>query len=351
MKFIKTFEGFKVNEALGLAEVTLIYDEFILNEFRKYLDEFLKSDMDILEKSEVYTESDLSTQIEDPSWISMPISSLRIDFTFKRFDNSKFTKEYPKTSLIKDFNGLGSCYPIVNEIDEEGSYISGPINDKTDKTIHLRLQVGVIINNKFSDVDGVLIETESSITHELNHAYEGWKRISGGAGMLSTDVTWATDANRSKIKKEIWKYWLDRISLYLYWSERHESNAMTQESWPYVKRYDIDEMKLKCPAWRYANDMTKFNSDDFKRKITDIIKQTYPDADPELILNRIKNGFANQLIESRKLSIVGNENAPSLSGEKVKKMNIDKFLKYTEIRINKAGENLKRKILRLYALK
>lgn len=46
-------------------------------------------------------------------------------------------------------------------------------------------------------------EIESVIIHELNHGYEGYKRMTSGSGQLSVDVTWALDFNRSRIKKEI----------------------------------------------------------------------------------------------------------------------------------------------------
>jgi hypothetical protein len=126
---------------------------------------------------------------------------------------------------------------------------------------------------------------------------------------------------------------------------------MTQEAWPYVKKYEVDKMMVTCPTWRYANDMTKFKADKFKSDLYTMIKSAYPDAEPELILRRMKSGFANQLIKSREESIGSNENAPSISGKKVNDMSFDNFLQFSEKRINSAGEKLKRRILKLYSLK
>ena len=353
MKYVIPFNNFSINEMVGVAEATLIYNDFILNLFNEYLTEFLESDESKYRKGRTYTDYDLSEIIKDKLWPKMPISSILLEFSFSKITDDEFKKKYPVTSKIKNYNGSGGCYPILNEIDQQGSYITDPIDDRAPQTIHLRLEIGAVISDSFNEnnIEGLLLETESSITHELNHAYEGWKRITSGAGIISTDVTWALDVNRSKIRKDIWKYWTDRIATYLYWSEKHEVNAMTQEAWPYVKKYDVSQMKSSCPAWRYADDMTKFKADKFKSELYRIIKDAYPDAKPELIVTRMKSGFANQLIKSIEESIESNENAPSISGKKVNDMTLDEFLKYSEVRVNLAGEKLKRRILKLYSLK
>ena len=353
MKYVIPFNNFSINEMVGVAEATLIYNDFILNLFNEYLTEFLESGESKYDKGRTYTDYDLSEIIKDKLWPKMPISSILLEFSFKKITDDEFKKKYPVTSKIKNYNGSGACYPIGTVKSPEDSYITDPIDDRAPQTIHLRLQIGAIISDSFNEnnIEGLLLETESSITHELNHAYEGWKRITSGAGIISTDVTWALDVNRSKIRKDIWKYWTDSIATYLYWSEKHEINAMTQEAWPYVKKYDVEKMKSSCPTWRYADDMTKFKADKFKADMYKIIKDAYPDAEPDLILRRMKTGFANQLIKDREESIKSNANSPSISGKRVNDMKLDDFLKYTEVRVNLAGEKLKRRILKLYSLK
>ena len=351
MKYLKPYNKFSLNEAVGVAEATLIYNDFILGKFEEYLNEFLESGESDSTKGRTYTEQDLSEIINNTLWSKMPISSILLEFTFKKMSDDDFKKKYPVTSKIKNYNGLGACYPITNEESPEVSYVKGPINDRADKTIHLRLEIGAVISDVFTDMEGLLLETESSITHELNHAYEGWMRLKSGAGIISTDVTWGLDENRSRIRKDIWKYWTDHIAIYTYWAERHEINAMTQECWPYVKKYDVEKMKEVAPSWRYANDMTKFKADTFKSELSKMIKDAYPEADPEIMISRMKNGFANKLIKMRQESIKLKENAPSIKGENILRMSVDEFLKFSEVRINSAGEKLKRRILKLYSLK
>jgi hypothetical protein len=85
--------------------------------------------------------------------------------------------------------------------------------------------------------------------------------------------------------------------------------------------------------------------------MTDKILSTYPDADVDIMLRRIKNGFANQLIKNRESSINNKEDKPTLSGEVIKSMSVDKFLNFIQKRINRAGDRIQRNIVKLYSLK
>jgi hypothetical protein len=255
-------------------------------------------------------------------------------------------KRFPTST--KKYIGTGACYNIG---EEGGSSIQPSIDDRSDVTIHLKLEIGALISDVFDNREGLSLEIESSITHELNHGYEAWNRMRKGKGQVSTDVTWALDVNRAKIKKDIWKIWYDEIGYYVYWSEFHEINAMTQDAYPYVKRYDIEEVKEKAPSWKFATKMKNFDANDFKQRMTDKILSTYPDADVDIMLRRIKNGFANQLIKNRENSINNKEDKPTLSGEVVKSMSVDKFLTFIQKRINRAGNRIQRNILKLYSLK
>jgi hypothetical protein len=69
------------------------------------------------------------------------------------------------------------------------------------------------------------------------------------------------------------------------------------------------------------------------------------------MLRRIKNGLANELIQKREKSINNKEDKPTLSGESVKAMSVDKFLAFIQKRINRAGNRIQRNIIKLYSLK
>ena len=343
MKHLKSYQLF---EAHGVAESTLIYNQFLLDDFNKYCDIALKTGDKNYSHTQEYTQEDLSQFIQSDVWSKYPISSMEVTYTLKTMTDEDYIKRFPTSK--KKYIGTGACY----NIDEEGgSSIKPAIDDRSDVTIHLVLEIGAVISDALTDRDGLSLEVESSITHELNHGYEAWNRMKKGKGQVSTDVTWALDVNRSKIRKDIWKIWYDEIGYYVYWSELHEINAMTQDAYPYVKRYDIEELKEKSPSWIFATKMKKFDASDFKQRMIDKILSVYPDADVDIMLGRIKNGFANELIQRREQSISRKEDRPTLSGEVIKSMSIDKFLNFIQKRINRAGNRIQRNITKLYSLK
>lgn len=343
MKHLKSYQLF---EAHGVAESTLIYNQFLLDEFNKYCDIALESSEKDYSHTQEYNQEDLTQFIQNEFWPKYPISSMSVTYTLKTMTDEDFIKRFPTSK--KKYIGTGACYNIG---EEGGSAIKPSIDDRSDITLHLVLEIGAIVSDALNDREGLSIEIESSITHELNHGYEGWNRMRKGKGQVSTDVTWALDANRAKIRKDIWKIWYDEIGFYVYWSELHEINAMTQDAFPYVKRYDIEEVKEKAPSWRFAKKMIEFDANQFKQKMTDKILSVYPDADVEMMLKRVKNGFANELIKNRENSISREEDKPTLSGESVKAMSVDKFLAFIQKRINRAGNRIQRNILKLYSLK
>jgi hypothetical protein len=126
-------------------------------------------------------------------------------------------------------------------------------------------------------------------------------------------------------------------------------NAMTQEAWPYVKKYDVDQMKEKCASWRYADMMEKFRADDFKKILSEEILKYYPEANLDFFFKSLKSGFANELAQKESESV--GEDKASISPEAIKSMTFDRFLKVVEGRVNIAGGELKKRILRLYSLK
>ena len=343
MRFIKPYRLF---ETAGVAEATLIYNQFLLDEFNKYCDIALESGDKDYSHTQEYIQEDLMQFIQSELWPKYPISSMTVTYSLKTMTDEDWLKRFPTST--KRYVGTGACYNIG---EEGGSEVKPSIDDRSDITLHLVLEIGAIISESFNDREGLSVEIESAITHELNHGYEGWNRMKKDKGQVSTDVTYALDVNRAKIKKDIWKVWYDEIGFFVYWSEQHEINAMIQDAFPYVKRYDVDKLKDVCPSWRHSSKMIEFNAEVFKKKMTDKILSLYPNADVDMMLKRIKNGFANQLIKNREISIERKEDRPTLSGEAVRSMPVDKFLSFIEKRINRAGNKMRRGIIKLYSLK
>jgi hypothetical protein len=345
----------KFNESVGLADATLIYNKFLTTEYEKFIEKFLLTNKDVYEESHYYKREDLLEFIESNNWEKWPVSEIYVEFSIKIMTDEKFTEKYPKKSSIykENFTTTGACYPIVGYRKNQ-SYTIDSIDDRTDVSIHLRMELGGVVSRKFKfeeDLNFLLLEIESTVAHELNHAYEGWRRSSSGSPNLSADLTWALDDNRSKIKSEIWRVWYKNIGFNIYFSERHEVNAIVQEAWPYVQKYDLDELKKISPSWRTSDILSKFKATEFKKEMYDIITKFYPESEVDMVLLKLKNGLANKLIKTREKSEMLSEDKPSILGERIRKMSVDQFLIFVEKRLNLAGIKIKRKILRLYSLK
>ena len=355
MNHIKNYNNFiSINEVVGLAKPTIYFVDFLMDEFKIVFTNSQENKEIVYIQNEDYSSDELVEIIETDNWVDLPISSMEVEYAIMKLSDVEFRKRYPNSTRM--FNTTGSCYNFADE-SFDGSYITDPIDNRTESTIHVKLDIGCIICES-SNIDSLFVEIEASMYHELNHAYGDWKRISGSNKQSSTDLTNSIDVNRSKIKKEIWKKWYDNIGYYLYWSEPHEVNAMIQEAWPYVKKYNFEEMKKISSSWKNADEMTRFKANDFEDEMINIITQYYSDADPNVILNRLKNGLANELNNRIKssdiLKSIGfdtNLNKPSISGDVIKSMNINKFLKYVEKRVNSSGNYMKRKISKMYSLK
>ena len=348
MKYLKKFS---ILESRGISNVSLIYLDIILPKFSSRIKRFVRSSEKSEEFVEMITKSNLTDKMANPEWWKMPVSTIEITFNFKKISNDEFSKKYPKTSKVYNFNATGACYNI-SDVNDGQSYI---IKDGDQESIYLKMELGAIINeDKFteSNIEQLLIVIEGTLSHELNHAYESIQRKHSKKTNIPVELTHALDVNRSKIYKQIWTKWLDEIGYYIYSSELHEINASVQESWPYVKKYSPEEMMKLSPVWRIANEMENFNSNNFRKEIIKMINDRYKGSvDPLILLNRLKNGLANEMIESESKMIEGDQDKPSILGKKIKKMTLDRFFSVVEKRINLAGSKLKKKILKLYSLK
>jgi len=332
---IKKFIQF-ILESKGVANETLVYCDEILKVTKEYFNDFIKSD-DLLFENDIMID-------ELPSTENYPISKVDLNINFTRLSDEEFTKKFPTISARgKYFTTTGICYNIGEE---------GGSEKLEDGTIKLKMGVGAIINkDKFnlSDVELVYLEIESALTHELNHSYEGFHRDRKDYPGLSSALTYSLDYNTENVPDNVWMIWWKELGYFIYWTERFELNAMTQDAYPYVKKYrNIEDMKKNTPSWDFYERMSKFNPIDFKNRLSIEINKTMPGENPEEVLTKMKNGLADKLREL--LDEEGTENA-SIDPKIIKKLNIDDFLDYCSKRIKSGSEKLRRGILRHYSNK
>jgi len=330
---IKRFSKF-ISESRGVANDTIIYCDEILKVTKEYLNSFING-------SEVKFEDDII--IDDlPSRENYPISEVDLNITFTRLSNEEFSKKFPTiSSRGKYFTTTGICYNIG---EEDGS------EKLEDGTIRLKMGVGAIIDkDKFDSksIDSIYLEIESALTHELNHSYEGFHRDRKGYPGLSSALTYSLDYNTENVPDNVWMIWWKELGYFIYWTERFELNAMTQDAYPYIKKYsDIDDMKKNTPSWDFYERMSKFDPKDFKNRLGVEIKKSMPDRNIDEVLTSMKNGLSEKLREL--LDEEGTKNA-SIDPKKIKNLNIDDFLEYCKRRIKIESEKLRRGILRHYS--
>lgn len=344
MKHLKRF-----NEKLGVADAVEIYNQFVKEQFIILFKEWSDNGINTKNINKLYKKEDLKDITNNKVWANYPVSELEIDFEFKRYSNDEFSYIYPISSKTRDFAITGGCYNLEDNGRDTGeSYLLGPINNMSDKSIHLKMDIAIYICEKFNDIDYALDEIESLISHELNHAYEGWNRKIKNSPKFSLNVALTSlDNKRKRVHKKIKDIWY-QLEYVVYATEPHEINALVQEAWPYVRKYDFEYMKSKSVAWKISQSMVDFKVDIFKDDFSKAVKSVYPDADPNFFLKYLKTTFCNKLIELNS-STKDYQDKSTLDGEKLKGLLVDDFLKLVQDRVNTNGLIAQKKIIRLYS--
>ena len=70
---------YKVNEIVGIAEATTIYDDILLLEFNKHLDQFLSSKIKEKSYKKLLKKEDLVKIITNNNWPKFPVSEIEIE--------------------------------------------------------------------------------------------------------------------------------------------------------------------------------------------------------------------------------------------------------------------------------
>ena len=328
MKLFKYFDF--VNERLGVSDETVKYSDVIMKYIRESFEKFYEDKKLRIYKKVVNIEDEISNFLIE----NYHIHIIKVNILFRRIHDQKFMSNHPVISRRgKYFTTSGGCYTIKKTEDGKN---------------YLELDISATISrHNFKDVEGIELELESTILHELNHSFEGFNRLKKNKPIISTAVTWAIDVNAAKVPKSVWNIWWKNFAFYIYWSERHELNAMIQDTLPYVRKYSLEELTKKSPSWDFYNRMLSFDPKKFKETISLEIKRAMPNKDPELVLEEIKNGLADTLENFIKSGEYGPDY--SLDPNIIRKLSIDEFLDYCDRRIKKKAEILRRGILRLYS--
>ena len=213
------------------------------------------------------------------------------------------------------------------------------------KTIHAKLQFEIYVNESFnkSMIDDLLYDLRDTITHEMNHLYESYKRWErGGKGTTNVVKSYAgtKNVNTPGVIFEVYTKFLN----FLYYSEPWEINANVQEAFSKVSRMSFEEFK-KTEQWKVANEMENYSS---KNLFNQVVK-TAETRDPETVDYHIKNLHKFYLKQHLKYDKASKE-ADEIKDTVYKTKNLLGLFKKYEQRINSAGRKLKKNYMRLYSI-
>jgi hypothetical protein len=339
-------------EKMGVAESTLPYNQLIIDKSILYFNNFYNSKKADYKRIFNIPTSELKGIINLKSWPSFPVSKILLIVKYERMSSELFKSKYPTTSKIKSYQIFGACGVVVECEDPDHpdySTIIEPINSRAPHSIYLKVDAGVLISDDFDydrDIKAVELEIESLSAHEFNHAYESYKRYLGESeNGFPLSVTYALDVNAQNVPEPIWSEWGSIVNG-VYWSEPFEIRAIIQEAQPYTSKMSFEEMKKKSPSWNFMERMRKFSAISFKKEMIEVITKN-SEENPEELLLKMKNGFADKLAEFAK----EDDEVPTISPDKIKRMSLDQFLKEMEVRIHSGAEKIRRGIIRQYSRK
>jgi len=339
-----------IKEARGVSETSIAYVNFLYTILEPKVIEMvagMENDLD-----EFYIESEeiiKSLRGNREVFFDLPIETFEIDLNFK------VTKKTPETN--SPFVTGGGAY-MIESSEGSGSFVKEPSDDlpvkileEVDKTIHAKLDFEIYITPLFEEnnLNELLYDLRDTITHELNHMYEFYKRWENtGVGKTPLTKSFAGGKNVNTPKKifQVYIKFLD----YMYYSEPWEINANIQEAYSKLLRMSWDEFK-KTKQYNVAENMENFSADDLYNELVMVAKE----KNPETVLYHVKNLHKFYLKQYLKFS--KNERADEISDEAellkddvFKTKNLLELFKKFEGRIQNAGRKLKRNYARLLTI-
>jgi hypothetical protein len=333
-----------INESLGVNESAIDYTNFIYNLLEPVAIQMVESGKKKIKEIDINVDKLIKFIKKDPvTFEELPIEELELDLAFIP----------TKKSLVGDkpFAVGGGFYDIQNE-NNGGSYIIDTsfllpknILDSVSNSIHAKLQFEIYVNESFdqSMIDELLYDLRDTITHELNHLYESYKRWgSSGKGTTNVVKSYAgtKNVNTPGVIFEVYSKFL----YFLYYSEPWEINANVQEAFSKVSRMSFEEFK-KTEQWRIANEMEKYSAKNLFNEVVKIAET----KDPETVDFHIKNLHKFYLKQHLKYDKASKE-ADEIKDTVYKTKNLLGLFKKYEQRINSAGRKLKKNYMRLYSI-
>lgn len=325
-----------------MSRITSIYSNIVYGAIDGYVDEMISrgkkaNQVIIIEPS--YIQENIDGFEDD--FLDYPVQKITINLSLEK---TKLSVNHPQ-----GFDTGGAMYPFGKKKDGI-SYVtkkydvnfSEDILDELSVIAEIVMDLTIILDSKrfkSSEIPSLKLELMSVIIHELNHGYEFWMRYQN---KVDSDLRYALSViklSQTPFTKKVYNK-LNRFLYLLYWSLPYEQNAKVQEFYPFVLKYDVDEL-INLGIYKNIKEMINFNSDIFYDELVSLI----PDKKMTSVLDRIFKEFIKSYRKSHK------QMDEVLDDVVIRKSGIKGIFKHYEKTINRAGENMRRKVLRLYSLK
>ena len=331
-----------LKEDRGISRITGMYSNIVYDAIDPYVDEMInnrKNAKQVIVIDPSYIQDDVVGYEDD--FLDYPVQKITVNLSLVNGD--------VPTSHPQGFDTSGAMYPFGKKKDGM-SYItkrydvnfSEKILDDLSVVAELVMDLRITLDKKRfreKEIPKLKLELMSVIIHELNHGYEFWMRYQN---KIDSGLKYALsyiELNKKPFTKKVYKK-LNNFLYLLYWSLPYEQNAKVQELYPYVLKYDVNEL-TNLTQYKNVQDMVNFNADLFYNELVSLI--------PDRQMNKVLDTTLKEFIKSYKKSHKQMEEV--LDDDVIKKSNIRDIFKHYEKTIKNGGESMRKKILRLYSLK
>lgn len=349
MRVIVRESNFKqfLNEVKGVNETSIYLTNYVYKLLEPYVIELVAAmEQDWEDVDLTYNELKKIYKNNTEIFLEFPVEELEIEFKFLPI-NRRLEGDVP-------FSTGGGAYNIE---DTEGanSYMKEPsfelpkkILKNIDYTIHGKLDFDMTIdvqNFEETMIDDLLYDLLDTITHEMNHLYEFYKRWeSTGSGKVYLPKSFAGSKNVNTPRKIFNVY--ENFLVYMYYSEPWEINGNTQEAFSKIQRMNFDEFK-ETKQWKIATDMENYSAE----KLYEQLIKTTEERSPEAVDFHIRNLHKFYLKQYKSLAMeVLQDEIKVMEDEIFKTKNLFELFKKYEKRINDAGKTLKKRFMRLFTI-
>jgi len=329
-----------IKEDLGVSRAALAYTNLIYTKLEPMIKDFLQTKRSGVQKSKI-TPEEISYvyQSSMDDFIELPIEEIHIVLTLKNSPRKQSTIPFASGGAA---NAIKKQYIGSSYLKEPSFELPKYVLEEVDQTLVAKIDFNLTLTSSYEDSmsESVLFDFRDTITHECNHLYEFYKRAESGAKQVNVSLSWAGGKNVN-IRKEIFNLWEDFL-YYVYNSEPYELNAKVQEAYSLRSRMSFDEFK-NSRYWIEANNLRTFSADVFISKLLEKIGEVSPGKELS-VTNNLYKWFLTDYFKWMKF----HNEKPARYIEQSKHL-IDLVNKF-QPRINKAGETLLKKYMRLYAI-